>query len=160
MAWTAPKVDWISADGVGYDDMNEIGANLVYLKAHAEATSGVHGGVAIATPSTFMVRDAAGRAAVVAPSAESDIALKSNVTAEAAARVAADGLQDVEITSLGTDKVDVAGDTMTGQLVMHSPNAGDTTAKARNIKLLTAVPTAGTGAGQISYGEVALVYEV
>ena len=161
MAWTAPKVDWTSDPGVGYDDLNEIGENLKYLyDEHAQLTTGVHGGVAIATPSTFMVRDGSGRSAVVAPSAETDIALKSTVTAEATARVIADGLQDVTIAGLGTGKVAIAGDTMTGDLIGYSQNAGDITAKLRNIKLLTSVPTAGVGAGKISYGEVAFVYEV
>ena len=161
MAWTAPKVDWTSVDGVAYGDLNEIGANLVYLKDnHADLTTGVHGGVAIATPSTFMTRDADGRAAVVAPSAGTDIALKDTVTDAAGILSAADAAQDVTIASLGTNKVAKAGDTMAGDLVGYSQNAGDTTAKLRNIKLLTAVPTAGTGAGEISYGEIGLVYEV
>ena len=155
MAWTAPKVDWVSADGVAYGDLNEIGDNLVYLKAHADATTGVHGGVAIATPSTFMTRDAAGRSKVVAPSAESDIALKSTVTAEALARSIADGLQDVTIAGLGTDKVDVAGDTMTGALIGRFPDTSYTTPMLRNIVLRTTVPTAG----QIENGEIAMVYE-
>jgi len=156
MAWTAPKVDWTSDPGVGYDDLNEIGANLVYLKdEHADLTTGVHGGVAIATPSTFMVRDGDGRAAVVAPSAESDIALKSNVTAEATARVVADGLQDVTIAGLGTGKVAKAGDTMTGRLIGHGADTGYTTAQFRSIVLRTTVPTAG----QIENGEIAMVYE-
>ena len=155
MAWTDPKVDWASDNGVGYADMNEIGTNLVYLKTHADATSGVHGGVAIATPSTFMVRDAAGRSKVVEPSAETDIALKSNVTAEAAARVVADGLQDVTIAGLGTDKVAIAGDTMTGQLIGHGADTDYTTVQFRGIVLRTTVPTAG----QIENGEIAMVYD-
>ena len=39
-----------------------------------------HGSVSTATPNRLVLRDAAGRAAVVGPSAEGDIALKSNVT--------------------------------------------------------------------------------
>ena len=156
MAWTAPKVDWDSADGVAYSDLNEIGENLVYLKAHADATTGVHGGVSAATPSTFMVRDAAGRSKVVAPNAESDIALKSNVTAEATARAIADGLQDVTIAALGTGKVDVAGDTMTGALIGRFPDTNYTTAMVRNIKLMTTVPALG----DLANGEIAMVYEV
>ena len=159
MAWTAPKVDWTSVNGVVYGDLNEIGENLVVLYAHTNATTGVHGGVAIATPSTFMTRDAAGRSRVVAPLVGADIALKDTVTDAAGILSAADAAQDVIIGGLGTDKVDVAGDTMTGDLIGYSQNAGDITAKLRNIKLLTAVPTAGVGAGKISYGEVAFVYE-
>ena len=160
MAWTAPKVDWTAPDGVGYADMNGIGNNLVYLKAHVDATTGIHGAVSAATASKILIRDAIGRAKVVAPDVASDIALLSTVTAEAALRAAADAAQDVTIVGLGTDKVAIAGDTMTGDLIGHSQNAGDTTAKLRNIKLLTAVPTAGTGAGEISYGEIGFVYEV
>jgi RNase P/RNase MRP subunit p29 len=156
MAWTAPKVDWASVDGVAYTDLNEIGENLVYLKAHADATTGIHGAVSAATVNTLIIRDAAGRAKVVAPSAEDDIALKSNVTAEATARANADAAQDVTIANLGTDKVEVAGDTMTGPLIGDFPDTDYTTAMFRNIKLLTAVP----GAGDLDNGEIAFVYEV
>ena len=156
MAWTAPKVDWTSAPGVTYGDLNAIGENLVYLKdEHADLTTGVHGGVAIATPSTFMTRDADGRSAVVEPSAETDIALKSNVTAEAVLRVAADAAQDVTITGLGTNKVAKAGDTMTGQLIGRGADTDYTVAQFRNIVLRTTVPTAG----QIENGEIAMVYD-
>jgi len=156
MAWTAPKVDWASADGVAYSDLNEIGDNLVYLKAHADATTGVHGGVSAATPSTFMTRDVAGRAKVVAPSAESDIALKSTVTAEAALRVAADGVLTAAVAGLGTAKVNVAGDTMTGPLIGAFPNTSYTTAMARNIKLMPTVPVLA----DLQNGEICMVYEV
>jgi hypothetical protein len=48
---------------------------------HSQAATGAeHGAVSAATVSMIMRRDAAGRAKVVAPSAEDDIALKSNVT--------------------------------------------------------------------------------
>lgn len=43
-------------------------------------TAGVHGSASAATANKLIHRDAAGRAKVVAPSAEDDIALKSNVT--------------------------------------------------------------------------------
>jgi len=149
MAWTAPKVDWTAPDGVAYGDLNEIGANLVYLKdEHADLTTGVHGGVAIATPSTFMTRDAAGRAAVVAPSAETDIALKSNVTAEALARVTADGLQDVTIAALGTDKMPIAGGTFTGKAYAQA-NTDYTTGQIRNVFFSTAAPVAEGGNGDL-----------
>jgi len=149
MAWTAPKVDWTAPDGVAYGDLNEIGANLVYLKdEHADLTTGVHGGVAIATPSTFMTRDAAGRAAVVAPSAETDIALKSNVTAEALARVTADGLQDVTIAALGTDKMPIAGGTFTGKAYAEA-NTDYTTGQIRNVFFSTAAPVAEGGNGDL-----------
>ncbi len=31
MAWTTPKTDWTTADGVDYTDLNEIGANLAFI---------------------------------------------------------------------------------------------------------------------------------
>lgn len=155
MAWTAPKVDWTSPVGVSCDHLNAIGNNLVYLKAHVDATTGIHGAVSAATASKLIIRDAAGRAKVVAPSAEDDIALKSTVTAEAAARAGADGVQDATIAALDAAKVDLAGDTMTGPLIGDFPDTSYTTAMLRNIKLLTAVP----GAGDLENGEIAFVYE-
>ena len=135
--------------------MNEIGENLVYLKAHVDATTGIHGAVSAATPSTLLIRDAAGRAKVVAPSAADDIALLSNVTAEAGARVAADGVLTVAVAALGTAKVAKAGDTMTGALIGRFPDTDYTTPMLRNIVLRTTVPTAG----QIENGSLAFVYE-
>ena len=149
MAWTAPKVDWTSDPGVGYDDLNAIGANLVYLyDEHAQLTTGVHGGVAIATPSTFMVRDAAGRSAVVAPLAETDIALKSNVTAEAGLRVAADAVLQGQITTLGTDYMPLAGGTFTGKAYAQA-NTDYTTGQIRNVFFSTAAPVAEGGNGDL-----------
>ena len=148
MAWTAPKVDWDSADGVAYGDLNEIGDNLVYLKAHADATTGVHGGVAIATPSTFMTRDAAGRSAVVAPSAETDIALKSTVTAEAGLRVAADAVLQGQITAVGTTYMPLAGGTFTGKAYAQT-NTDYTTGQIRNIFFSTAAPVAEGANGDL-----------
>lgn len=55
------------------------GTHKTEIDGHIAATT-AHGAVSAATPSTIIVRDAAGRAKVVAPSAEDDIALKSNVT--------------------------------------------------------------------------------
>jgi len=154
MAWTAPKVDWVSADGVAYGDLNEIGENLVVVKTHIDATTGVHGGVAIATPSTFMVRDAAGRAAVVAPSAESDIALKSNVTAEAGLRAAADGVLQGQIDGLPAAYMPIAGGTFTGKAYAQT-NTDYTTGQIRNIFFSTAAPVA-EGAN----GDLWIEYEV
>ena len=154
MAWTAPKVDWTSAPGVSYSDLNEIGDNLVYLKAHADATTGVHGGVSAATPSTFMVRDAAGRSKVVAPSAETDIALKSNVTAEAGLRAAADGVLQGQIDGLPAAYMPIAGGTFTGKAYAQT-NTDYTTGQIRNIFFSTAAPVA-EGAN----GDMWVEYEV
>lgn len=54
--------------------------NTDALDEHKADTTTAHGAVSTATPSKIIIRDAAGRAKVAAPSAEDDIALKSNVT--------------------------------------------------------------------------------
>jgi len=155
MAWTLPKTDWASPNGVAYTDLNAIGANLVVLKDHVDATTGVHGAVSAATASKIIIRDAAGRAKVVAPSAEEDIALKSNVSTEAGLRVAADTVLQGQITTLGTDYLPLAGGTMTGDAVGHT-DTDYTTLRFRNILLMTTVP----GAGDLNNGDIAFVYEV
>jgi len=155
MAWTLPKTDWASPNGVAYTDLNEIGANLVVLKDHVDASTGIHGAVSAATASKIIIRDAAGRAKVVAPSAEEDIALKSNVSTEAGLRVAADTVLQGQITTLGTDYLPLAGGTMTGDAVGHT-DTDYTTLRFRNILLMTTVP----GAGDLNNGDIAFVYEV
>ena len=56
MAWTAPKTDWTSVDGVGDGDLNEIGNNLVYLKEHADKTDApVHGSTSAETASKLPI---------------------------------------------------------------------------------------------------------
>ena len=159
MAWTAPKVDWDSVDGVAYGDLNEIGENLVYLKDHADATTGIHGAVSAATASKLVIRDASGRAQFAAPSADADAAIKSTVTDHSndltnphqttATHIGLENVANVE-------QVAVAGDTMEGPLVGDFPDTSYTTAMLRNIKLLTSVP----GAGDLENGEIAMVYEV
>ena len=157
MAWTAPKVDWGSEDGIGYADLTAIGENLLYLKEqHADLSTGVHGAVSAATPNTILARDADGRAKVADPSAVDDIATLGTVNAEGVARAAADTSLNNLITALGTDKVAKAGDTMTGDLVGDFPDTGYTTAKFRNIKLMTSIPAVG----DLNNGEIAMVYEV
>ena len=54
-------------------------SNVMFDHA-ALAVAGTHGSTTAATANKIVHRDAAGRAKVVAPSAESDVALKSNVT--------------------------------------------------------------------------------
>jgi hypothetical protein len=66
-------------------DNAEVTARNTAITNHANLTT-AHGAVSTATASKLMVRDASGRCKVVAPSAEDDIALKSNVTSEATAR--------------------------------------------------------------------------
>ena len=155
MAWTAPKVDWTSAPGVGYSDLNEIGENLLYLKEqHADLTTGIHGAVSAATASKIIIRDAAGRAKVAAPSAEDDIALKSNVTAEAGLRVAADGALQTQITTIGTTYMPLVGGTFTGKAYAQT-NVDYTTGQIRNIFFSTAAPVA-EGAN----GDMWVQYEV
>jgi len=158
MAWTAPKTDWTPPDGVADTHLNAIGENLLYLKEqHVDLTTGIHGAVSTATASKLIIRDAAGRAKVVAPAAEDDIALKSNVTTEAAARVAADAILQAAINLINAGGVylPIAGGTMTGKLYAQS-NTDYTTCQVRNIKLMTTVPTVG----DLAVGEVAFVYEV
>jgi len=141
MAWTAPKTDWASPDGVLYSDLNEIGTNLLWLKEqHVDLTTGIHGSTSAATVSTLMARDAAGRAKVVAPSAESDIALKSTVTTEATARAAADAVLQGLITGITTSYMPIAGGTFTGKAYAQN-NTDYTTGQIRNIFLSTAAPT-------------------
>jgi len=155
MAWTEPKTDWVSANSVADPDLNEIGENLVVLKTHVDASTDVHGAVSAATASKIIIRDAAGRAKVVAPSAEEDIALKSNVTTEAGLRAAADTVLQGQITTLGTDYLPLAGGTMTGDAVGHT-DTDYTTLRFRNIVLRTTVPAAG----DLNNGDIAFVYEV
>ena len=155
MAWTAPKTDWTSPNGVAYTDLNEIGANLVVLKDHVDATMGVHGAVSAATASKIIIRDAAGRAKVVAPSAEDDIALKSTVNTEAGLRAAADTVLQNQIDGVGGVYLPLAGGTMTGDAVGHT-DTDYTTLRFRNIVLRTTVP----GAGDLNNGDIAFVYEV
>ena len=159
MAWVAPKVDWTAPNGVLYSDLNEIGENLVVLKTHADATTGVHGGVSAATVSTFMVRDAAGRSKVVAPDAESDIALKSNVTTEAGVRAGADAALQALIDAIvdpATGYMPLSGGTFTGAVNADAPDTDYTDAIIRNVKLMTTVPIAA----DLENGEIAMVYEV
>ena len=156
MAWTAPKLDWTSADGVADTHLNAIGNNLLYIKTdHMDLSAGVHGAVSTADPSKLLVRDAYGRASVVAPSAETDIALKSNVTAETARAVAAEAVLQGEIDGVPALYLPLAGGTMAG-IQYAQANTSYTTCQVRNIKLMTTVPTVA----DLAVGEVAFVYEV
>jgi len=128
MAWTAPKVDWDSIDGVADTDLNEIGDNLVYLKAHVDATTGVHGAVSAATPSTLMIRDANGRAKVAAPSDGGDIVNLTTHNAHA------------KSTSNPHVVMPIAGGTFTGKAYAQS-NTNYTTGQIRNIFFSTDAPT-------------------
>jgi len=158
MAWTTPKTDWLSSDGVAYSDLNQIGANLAYLKDHVDATTGIHGAVSAATASKLIIRDASGRAQVAAPSAAGDIAIKSTVTDHSGL---VDNPHTVTKTQIGLGNVTndvqmpIAGGTFTGQAIALAPDTDYTTAMLRNIVLRTTVPTAG----QIQNGEIAFVYE-
>ena len=159
MAWTAPKTDWTSIDGAAYGDFNEIGENLVVLKTHADATTGVHGAVSAPTASKFMIRDGSGRAQVAAPSAAEDIAILSTVTNHTTLTNNPHSTTKAHV-GLGsvTDnaQIPIAGGTFTGKAYAVNPDTSYTTAQIRNIKLLTSVP----GAGDLENGEVAFVYEV
>jgi len=158
MAWTAPKVDWTAPDGVAYDHLNAIGENLLVLKAHLDLTTGVHGAVSAPTASKIIIRDVAGRAQVVAPSAAADIAILSTVTDHS---TDTDNPHGTTKTHVGLGNVanvaqmPLAGGTFTGAAAAKAPDTNYTTAMLRNIKLLTAVP----GAGDLENGQIAFVYE-
>lgn len=157
MAWTAPKIDWTADNIVVNTDLNEIGANLVWLKEqHVDLQTGIHGATVTATAGKLIIRDASSRAQVAAPSAEGDIAIKATVTAEATDRVNADAALQAQITGITTDYMPIAGGVFTGQVVGAFPDTNYTTAMLRNIKLMTTVP----GVGDLENGEIAMVYEV
>lgn len=67
----------------------DIAANASAISAH-ESSMTVHGATSAATPNRIIIRDAAGRAKVSAPSASDDIARKADVDAEVSSRTAAD----------------------------------------------------------------------
>ena len=149
MAWTAPKLDWTSADGVADTHLNAIGANLLYIKTnHMDLTTGIHGAVSTADPSKLLIRDAYVRASVVAPSAETDIALKSNVTAEAARAVAAEAVLQGQIDGVPALYLPIAGGTMTGGAIGHI-GTDYTTARFRNVILGTVAPTTEGNNGDV-----------
>jgi hypothetical protein len=87
---TATLADGVTLGGIGTDNLKDGEvtaakcapdvATQAELDAHTALTAAVHGAVATATASKILIRDAAGRGKVVAPAAEDDIALKSNVT--------------------------------------------------------------------------------
>ena len=141
MAWTTPKTDWTTADGIADTDLNRIEANILYLKTnHADLETGIHGAVSVATADKLLIRDAYGRARVSAPSAEEDIALKATVTAEAALRAAADAVLQGQIDGIPTAYMPIAGGTFTGKAYAQS-NTDYTTGQIRNIFFSTAAPT-------------------
>lgn len=160
MAWTAPKIDWSSVDGVGYGDLNAIGNNLVYLKDHADKTDApVHGSTSAETASKLMHRDADGRARVGDPAAGKDIVNKDVLEAHS---LATDNPHATTKNHVGLGNVDnvkqmpLAGGTFTGQAAAKAPDVNYTTAMLRNIKLMTSVP----GTGDLENGQIAFVYEV
>lgn len=160
MAWTAPKTDWSSVNGIGYGDFNEIGNNLVYLKTHADKTDApVHGSTSVETASKLIHRDANGRARVEAPDDDKDIVNKATLEAHSLLtdnphattknHVALGNVTNVE-------QMPIAGGTFTGVAAAKAPDTDYTVAMLRNIKLLTSVP----GVGDLENGECAFVYEV
>ena len=156
MAWTAPKVDWTSANGVADTHLNAIGENLLYIKTdHMDLTTGIHGAVSAPTASKLLIRDAYGRAQVVAPSADNDIAIKKTVDDEGTARAGADSNLQTQITAFGTGPfLPLAGGTMTGGAVGHV-GTDYTTARFRNVIFGTVAPTT-----QGNNGDVYMMYEV
>ena len=156
MAWTAPKVDWTSANGVADTHLNAIGENLLYIKTdHMDLTTGIHGAVSAPTASKLIIRDAYGRAQVVAPSADNDIAIKKTVDDEGSARAGADSNLQTQITAFGTGPfLPLAGGTMTGGAIGHT-GVDYTTARFRNVIFGTVAPTT-----EGNNGDVYMMYEV
>jgi len=64
------------------------------------------------------------------------------------ARSTADGLQDVTIAALGTDKMPIAGGTFTGKAYAQA-NTDYTTGQIRNVFFSTAAPVAEGGNGDL-----------
>ena len=79
---TSGNVDGVdvSAHAVATTGVHGAGGNTIIYSDHSANTTTAHGAVSTATASKVVVRDASARAKVAAPSAEDDIALKSNVT--------------------------------------------------------------------------------
>jgi hypothetical protein len=157
MPWYAPKIDWDPPDAVANTDLNEIGENLVYLKAHADdVTAPVHGSTDAATASTIVHRDAAGNAKMAAPLVPTDIAILSTVTDHS---LLTNNPHTVTKAQVGLGSVTndaclpLAGGTMTGVAVGHV-GTDYTTYRFRNVALLAAAPGVGDG----SNGDVAFVY--
>lgn len=152
MAWTTPKTDWASPDGVAHSDLNAIGANLAYLKLHEGLTTGIHGAVSAATASKLIIRDAAGRAQVAAPSAADDIAIKSTVTNHTG--LVTGNPHAVTKTEVGLGNVanvaqmPIAGGTFTGKAYAQN-NTDYTIGQIRNIFFSTAAPVAEGGNGDL-----------
>lgn len=77
-------LQWVTLDAKNADTVDGKHASDLALQsdldAHLADTTTAHDAVSAATASKIIIRDAVGRAKVVAPSAEDDIALKSNVT--------------------------------------------------------------------------------
>jgi len=160
MAWTAPKTDWSSIDGVADGDLNAIGENLVVLKAHVdEEDAPVHGSTSAETASKLVHRDASGRARVEAPDNAKDIVNKETLEAHS---LKTDNPHATTKTHVALGSVDnvkqmpIAGGTFTGAAAAKAPDTDYTVAMLRNVKLLTSVP----GAGDLENGQIAFVYEV
>ena len=88
--------------------------NVSALTGHPAATA-VHGATAAATAERIIVRDVAGRAKVVAPAAADDIARLDTVTAHTARTD-----NPHAVTAAQVAAVRLAGDTMTGNLVVNA----------------------------------------
>jgi RNase P/RNase MRP subunit p29 len=77
-------------DGTNFQLLNPVKTSA--LTTHLADTTTMHGAVSAATANKLLIRDASGRAKVAAPSAEDDIALKSNVTTVQSNLTTHDGL--------------------------------------------------------------------
>lgn len=77
------NVDWTAEPDVTFRLNSPSGIKSALL-THTRATTGIHGATPAGTQNALMIRDAAGRAKVAAPSAADDIAVKQTVDDHAA----------------------------------------------------------------------------
>ena len=157
MPWYAPKIDWDPPDAVANTDLNEIGEDLVYLKAHADdITAPVHGSTDAATVSTLVHRNAAGNAKMAAPLVATDIAILSTVTDHSGLTNNPHSVTAAQVglgSATNAACLPLAGGTMIGAAI-GGVATDYTTYRFRNVALLAAAPGVGDG----SNGDVAMVY--
>jgi hypothetical protein len=136
------------------------------IDSHIANTTTAHGAVATATASKLMVRDGAGRVAVVAPSAAGDVAILSTVTDHAAvtathgATGAVVGTTNVQALTnkiitytAGTIAAGTAPIKLTAGPVLTTPEAGTLEFDASNIFYAST----GTGRGVVPSKKIAII---
>ena len=94
--WIANRIKIITGKPNWYDEPD---TTLAAAKAHIDATTSVHGAASAGTANKIMIRDAAGRAQVVDPSAVQDIATKNYVDTTAIPKSLATAANDFLVAS-------------------------------------------------------------